>query len=55
MPFVTICGALSDKIGRKWLMMAACLLAVVTYIPIYKATEYAARNDVVTVKSTKNC
>jgi MFS family permease len=54
MPFVTLCGSLSDKIGRKWLMMAACLLAVVTYIPIYKAMERAAGNNVVTVKSTRN-
>jgi MFS family permease len=54
MPFVTLFGSLSDKIGRKWLMMAACLLAVVTYIPIYKAMEHAAGNGVVTVKSTKN-
>jgi len=54
MPFVTICGSLSDKIGRKWLMMAACLLAVVTYLPIYKAMERAAGNNVVTVKSTRN-
>ena len=34
--------------------MAACLLAVVTYIPIYKAMDRAAGNNVVTVKSTKN-
>ena len=54
MPFVTLCGSLSDKIGRKWLMMAACLLAVVTYIPIYTAMERAAGNNVVTVKSTRN-
>src|SRR4029077_1995745 len=37
MPFFTVFGALSDKIGRKWLMMAACFLAVVTYLPIYHA------------------
>jgi MFS family permease len=54
MPFFTVFGALSDKIGRKWLMMGACLLAVVTYIPIYKAMQKAAGNDIVTVKSTKN-
>ena len=48
MPFFTVFGALSDKIGRKWLMMAACLLAVVTYIPIYKSMEAAAGNHVVT-------
>jgi MFS family permease len=54
MPFFTVFGAISDKIGRKWLMMAACLLAVVTYIPIYKAMESAAGNHVVGLKSTKN-
>src|SRR6516225_4302170 len=30
MPFFTLFGSLSDKIGRKWLMLAACLLAVLT-------------------------
>ena len=54
MPFFTVFGALSDKIGRKKLMMAGCLLAVVTYIPIYRAMESAAGNHVVTVQSTKN-
>ena len=54
MPFFTVVGALSDRIGRKKLMMAGCLLAVVTYIPIYKAMQRAAGNNVVTVKSAKN-
>jgi MFS family permease len=54
MPFFTVVGALSDRIGRKKLMMAGCLLAVVTYIPIYKAMQRAAGNNVVTVKSSKN-
>src|SRR5438445_172135 len=54
MPFFTLFGSLSDKIGRKWLMMAACLLAVVTYLPIYHAMQQAAGNNVVTVKSAKN-
>jgi MFS family permease len=54
MPFFTVVGALSDRIGRKKLMMAGCLLAVVTYIPIYKAMANAAGNNVVTVKSTRN-
>jgi MFS family permease len=54
MPFFTVFGSLSDKFGRKWLMMGACLLAVVTYIPIYKAMQSAAGNNVVTVKSAKN-
>jgi MFS family permease len=54
MPFFTVFGAISDRVGRKWLMMAACLLAILTYIPIYHAMQSAAGNNVVTVKSTKN-
>ena len=54
MPFFTVVGALSDRIGRKKLMMAGCLLAVLTYIPIYKAMESAAGNNVVTLKSARN-
>jgi len=54
MPLFTVFGALSDKIGRKKIMMAGCLIAVLTYIPIYKAMEHYAGNNVETVKSTKN-
>jgi MFS family permease len=54
MPFFTVVGALSDRVGRKKLMMAGCLLAVLTYIPIYKAMEKAAGNNVVSVKSARN-
>jgi MFS family permease len=54
MPFFTVVGALSDRIGRKKLMMAGCLLAVITYMPIYKAMQRAAGNNVVTVKSAHN-
>jgi MFS family permease len=54
MPFFTVVGALSDRIGRKKLMMAGCLLGVLTYIPIYKAMERAAGNNVVTVTSTRD-
>jgi hypothetical protein len=35
-------------------MMAGCLLGVLTYIPIYKAMERAAGNNVVTVKSVRD-
>jgi MFS family permease len=54
MPFFTVVGALSDRIGRKKLMMAGCLLAVVTYIPIYKAMQHAVGNNVVSAKSARN-
>jgi len=54
MPFFTVFGALSDKIGRKWLMMAACLLSIITYIPIYKSMQTAAGNNINGLHSTKN-
>jgi len=54
MPFFTIFGALSDRIGRKWLMMAACLLAVTTYFPIYHAMQRAAGNNVQTLSSVRD-
>ena len=54
MPFVNLFGSLSDKIGRKKIMMAGFLLAVFTFIPIYHAMESAAGNHVVTVRSTRN-
>jgi MFS family permease len=38
-PFFIVFGMLSDRIGRKKLMMAACLLGVVGYIPIYTAMQ----------------
>ncbi|HET8890575.1 MAG TPA: MFS transporter [Candidatus Angelobacter sp.] len=46
MPFFTLFGALSDKIGRKKIIMAGCLLAFVTYYPIYHAMQKAAGNNV---------
>src|SRR6201993_1473455 len=54
MPFFTVFGALSDRIGRKWLMMAACLIAVVTYVPIYHALHDAAGNNIDSVTSAKD-
>lgn len=38
-PFFIVFGALSDKIGRKKLMMSACLLGAICYIPIYSAMQ----------------
>jgi MFS family permease len=54
MPFFTVFGSLSDRIGRKWLMMLACLLAVTTYLPIYHAMQRAAGNNVVSLNSTRD-
>jgi MFS family permease len=41
-PFFLVFGALSDRIGRKKIMMAGCLIAAVTYIPIYMGMKAAA-------------
>lgn len=41
-PFFLVFGAWSDRIGRKPIMLAGMLLAVLTYIPIYKAMHGAA-------------
>src|SRR2546422_1562134 len=54
MPFFTLFGWLSDRIGRKNIIMAGCLIAVLTYIPIYKAMERAAGSNVVSLWSTRN-
>ncbi|WP_423681696.1 MULTISPECIES: MFS transporter [unclassified Undibacterium] len=41
-PFFIVFGALSDKIGRKPIILAGCLIAAVTYFPIFNAlTHYA--------------
>jgi len=41
-PFFVIFGALSDRIGRKKIIMAGCLLAAITYVPIFMGlTHYA--------------
>jgi len=54
MPLFVVMGALSDRIGRKWIMMAGCLLAAVSYMPIYSAMQSAAGSNVVTVTSQRN-
>ena len=51
MPFFVLCGALSDRIGRKRLMMAGFALAVVSYLPIYGAMRDVAGSQVTTVQS----
>jgi len=35
-------GWLSDKIGRKKIMMAGCLLGALTYFPLYRGMTHAA-------------
>lgn len=54
MPLFVFFGSLSDKIGRKKIMMAGCLLAVLTYLPIYHAMQSAAGSNIETVTSQKS-
>jgi MFS family permease len=44
-PFFVIFGTLSDKIGRKPIILAGCLLAVLTYFPVFEALTKAANPD----------
>jgi len=44
-PFFIVFGAWSDKIGRKPIIMAGCLLAVLTYFPVFEALTNAANPD----------
>ncbi len=54
MPFFVFFGWLSDRVGRKWIIMTGCLLAARTYIPIYHAMQSAAGSNVVTAISQRS-
>jgi len=62
-PFFLIFGAWSDKIGRKPIIMAGCLLAVLTYFPVFNKVTVTADpkecsfqfNPTGTVKFTSSC
>ena len=54
MPLFVVFGALSDRIGRKRLMMAGCLLAAASYLPIYRAMQAVSGSQVVTALSQRN-
>jgi MFS family permease len=63
-PFFIVFGAWSDKIGRKPIIMAGCLLAVVTYFPVFTALTKAAnpelaaaqaKNKVIVTADPKEC
>ena len=39
-PFFVVFGALSDRIGRKPIIMAGCLIAALTYFPTFKGLTH---------------
>jgi hypothetical protein len=44
-PLFIVFGRLSDRTGRKRIMLAGCLLAALTYVPIYVAMTQLANPD----------
>jgi hypothetical protein len=44
-PFFILFGSLSDRIGRKKIIMAGCALAILTYFPIFKGITHFANPD----------
>ncbi|MEJ5897751.1 MFS transporter [Aquabacterium sp. G14] len=51
-PFFVIFGTLSDKIGRKPIILGGCLIAAVTYFPLFKALTEAANPDLARAQAT---
>ena len=45
-PFFVLFGSLSDRIGRKGIIMAGCILAAVTYFPLFHALTQYGNPDV---------
>jgi MFS family permease len=39
-PFFVVFGILSDRIGRKWIILGGCVIAALTYFPIFKAITH---------------
>mgnify|MGYP000048781722 FL=1 len=51
-PFFVVFGSLSDKIGRKPIILGGCLIAAVTYFPLFKALTEAANPDLARAQAT---
>ena len=56
-PFFVVFGYLSDRIGRKWIMMFGMLAGILTYRPIYQyfldATNAKNRTEKIDLANTK--
>jgi MFS family permease len=51
-PFFVVFGTLSDKIGRKPIIMAGLLLAMLTFFPLFKSLTEAANPDLAKAQAT---
>jgi MFS family permease len=51
-PLFVVFGALSDRIGRKPIIMAGCLLAALTYFPIFKGLTHYGNPAIETASQT---
>src|SRR5262245_287309 len=63
-PFFVVFGKMSDRVGRKPVVLAGCLIAALTYFPLFSAlthfanpaiAEAAAANPVVVVADPASC
>jgi hypothetical protein len=41
-PFFIVFGALSDRFGRKWIILGGCLVAAASYFPLFKGITHFA-------------
>jgi len=44
-PFFLVFGALSDRIGRKKIILAGCIIAALTYFPLFKGMTHFINPD----------
>ncbi|GAB4061692.1 MFS transporter [Uliginosibacterium sediminicola] len=51
-PFFILFGSLSDRIGRKPIIMIGCVIAALTYFPIFKAIANAGNPDLAKAQVT---
>jgi MFS family permease len=51
-PFFIVFGTLSDKVGRKWIILGGCLIAALSYFPLFKALTEAANPDLAHAQAT---
>ena len=51
-PFFVVFGRLSDRIGRKKIVLAGCLIAALTYVPIFKGITHFANPAIESAAAT---